>query len=251
MNILDCNELKKSLWACGVDLRTYGRIDSTNSEAKRIAQSERPRRPILFVAETQTAGRGRSGNSFYSAKDCGAYFSLLLPVKEVAESVCLTSIAAVAVFRAVRAVFGLETGIKWVNDLYWNGKKVCGILCEGVTDSIGENYVIVGVGINIASQDFPNEIKEIAGSLNADAGKRFDLIQETVSDLLELCETKDWLSDYRERSIVLDREVRFWNQDGDSCGKAVGIDESGGLEVLLPDGSRTVLRSGEIHLRCL
>ena len=118
--------------ACSVPLRVYGRIDSTNSEAKRYALGGGDA-PMAFVADEQSDGRGRMGRGFYSPAGTGIYLSLLLPWQgESSEAVCLTCAAAVAVHRAILTVTGIETGIKWVNDLYVGDRKVCGILAEAL-----------------------------------------------------------------------------------------------------------------------
>lgn len=241
-------ELYQKSAVLGIDVRAFDVLDSTNSEAKRIALSVSPERPVLIVAGVQTAGRGRNGNTFYSSKG-GAYFSLLLPVQSIPAAVSLTSAASVAVFRAIRSVLGMETGIKWVNDLYYDEKKVCGILCESTVAPNGQSYVIVGIGINIAEQEFPKELEGIAGTLRADVKNTHDLMIETVRNLFALMDSDEWITDYRNHSIVIGREVCFSENGQDHFGFAVGIDGQGRLQVRLSDGSVTALSSGEIHLR--
>lgn len=248
MNMNEIQDRFGQLRQEGTEIRLFDRLDSTNSEAKRAALSEHPAHPVLFVADEQTAGRGRCGNAFDSAKG-GAYFSLLLPVENIPASVPVTCMASVAVYRAIDSLFGIKTGIKWVNDLFLSGKKVCGILAEGVNATGDDRYVIVGIGINLSDREFPETLREIAGSLGVDASRRDELIASVVQTLFVLMRGGDWLGDYRARSIVLGRDVRFWDGASEAFGRAVGIDADGGLEVLLPSGGRVILRSGEIHLR--
>ena len=149
-----------------VTVRVFDEIDSTNTEAKRMV-ADGFKADAILVAHTQTAGRGRMGRSFYSPAQTGAYFSILHTLDTpLCDAVAITSAASVAVMRAIRTLAGIQTDIKWVNDLYYNGKKICGILTEAV--SAGESiHVIVGIGINLDTADFPEELKAIAGSLNA------------------------------------------------------------------------------------
>ena len=135
-----------------VYLKVYQEIDSTNRAAKEAAVTGLAGHGGCVVAGKQTAGRGRRGRSFYSPEEAGLYLSVILkPRGSLKESLLLTAEAAVAVYKAVLRTTGISLGIKWVNDLYYNEKKVCGILTEAVTDfeSGDIDFAVVGIGLNL------------------------------------------------------------------------------------------------------
>jgi len=233
-------------------VRVFDEIDSTNTEAKRMTLDGFCGNALL-VAHSQTAGRGRMGRSFYSPAATGAYFSILHTLSTpLCDAVAITSAAAVAVMRAIRSLAGIQTEIKWVNDLHYNGKKVCGILTEAV--SVGErSHVIVGIGINLDTADFPEELKAIAGSL----GTRLDptaLIAEIYRQIaiyLQDPSSREWLTDYRAHSLVLGRRIA-WTEGGVTReGAAEAIDEDGALLVRNEKNELVRLHTGEISLRPL
>lgn len=252
MERLDRDRIVFALGNLPIEVQIYESIDSTNSEAKRYALSGGGA-PCAFFAESQTAGRGRMGRSFYSPDQTGVYLSLLLRAEEeTADAVLMTTAAAVATWRAIRAVCGITTGIKWVNDLYYQGKKVCGILAESFFAE-GNRYFIIGVGINLYTKDFPTEIQGIAGGL-LDEGKdlRSRLAAEVIQNLYELTRrTGDpgLLEDYRANSMVLGRPITYVENGISFCGVAEEIDSLGRLLVRRADGERVLLASGEISLR--
>ena len=166
------------------ELFYYPTIDSTNTQAKRLLkEGEKP--PFLVVASEQTAGRGRQGKSFYSPKNTGIYLSLVISEKADEDMVSVTTAASVAVCRAVEKLTDEKPEIKWVNDVYVNGKKVCGILCESVLDGQDSASVIIGIGVNITTSHFPSEI-ENAGSLCLDVEKEA-LVAEITNELFKVC----------------------------------------------------------------
>ena len=237
--------------ADGMQIRVFSECTSTNTLAKEAAL-EAPSEAALFVAEQQTAGRGRMGRSFHSPMGAGVYFSLLFPLRQALPSaVSVTCAASVAVMRAIRQLTGVKTEIKWVNDLLLNGKKVCGILTEAVT--VGNaTSLIVGIGINLRPCELPAEIAEIATSLNRETLPRADLIAAILEELLPFLRDpsdRSWLDDYRAHSCVLGRRIlRVENGASLPC-VAESIDDDGGLWVRYPDGRRECLQTGEISIR--
>ena len=144
----------------------YDVIDSTNTQARRLA-GEGDSSPLLIIAREQSAGRGRLGRSFFSPADTGLYMTLLYyPDRSVAELTGLTCAAAWASALAVERLCGISSQIKWVNDLYLGGRKVCGILCESFGTPHG-TAIAVGIGINLTTKDFPDALDSIAGSLQS------------------------------------------------------------------------------------
>ena len=222
--------------------------DSTNARAKAWLRAEN-RGTALFAASEQTDGRGRLGRHFYSPAGSGLYLTVVSHLSSE-KTVGLTCAAAVAVMRAIRTCSGKQCDVKWVNDLFWNGKKVCGILAEAV--SIGKDTaVVVGIGVNLRTAAFPPELQNIAGSLNDDRTPRAVLAAEIVRELfpyLQDSARKDWLDDYRRYSCVIGQDISFTRGDETVAAKAVGIEADGGLTVVTDRGIET-LRTGEITLR--
>ena len=226
-------------------------VDSTNNYAKKlIAQGENS--VFLVASAQQTAGRGRQGKSFYSPAGTGAYMSLVVhPDAPLQNAVSSTTAAAVAVCRAIESTCGKKPGIKWVNDVYLNGKKVCGILTEAVTDfeSATVSSVIIGIGINVSTTRFPSDV-ENGGCLGVSVS-RAKLIASVCDELLKTVggTYSDFIEYYRSRSIVIGKEIKFTENGVSRIAKAVGVDEQGGLQIVTADGERRTLKSGEISIR--
>ena len=225
-------------------------IDSTSSEAKRHAMGGGTI-PALFLAEEQSAGRGRMGRSFFSPKSTGIYLSILIKTDDkLSDPITATTASAVAVRRAILAVTGRSVGIKWVNDLYFAGKKICGILAESFF--VGqERFLIVGVGINLSTVDFPEELREKAGSLfSCETNLRDALAAELAKNLWEILTTPhDFMNEYRAASIVLGQAITYCQNGVERSGVAEAIDDLGRLTVRHEDGTTCLLASGEISLR--
>ena len=233
-------------------VRLFEEIDSTNAEARRsLINGEEG--CILYLANRQTAGRGRLGRSFHSP-ETGVYLSLLFPLtSSLPSAVSVTCAASVAVMHAIRSVTGIQTEIKWVNDLYLQGKKVCGILTEAVT--IGHRTaLIVGIGINLRTSEFPPELCGIAGSLEADNASKEALVIALLQELIPFLQSPEdhrWLADYRRFSCVLGKPVTWVENGVASNGVAIGIDGDGALTLQTDNGKLQTLRTGEISLRLL
>lgn len=238
---LDSEKIKSAL-NFDADILTFETTDSTNIIAEKMA--EKTTSPLLIVAESQTDGRGRNGKSFYSPPS-GLYMSLVTHSDSDYYSLATaTCKAAVAVTRAIEKLTDLEPKIKWVNDIYIDGKKVCGILCRALGGNGRVKHLITGIGINIFTEHFPDEIKHSAGSLN----RKIDinlLSAEIANNLVLLC---DYMDEYRKKSCVIGKEIIYWKNDIEYNGKAIDIDENGGL--IVDNGKeKTTLTSGEITLR--
>ena len=228
------------------ELEIIDGIDSTNNEAKRrISEREYPR-PFVIAAHYQTAGRGRQGRSFYSPKDTGIYLTLVRPFDcPVAGQVGITTRTAVAVARAVELQFGVTPQIKWVNDLYLGGRKICGILCEAVNDYAADRfkYAVIGVGVNVNTAVFPADIADRAGCIRAGrmSDEEFEAFARNIAEQILLA--TDDLSDpayldyYRKHSLVLGREITFTEDGTEYRARAVDIDADGSLVVELLSGA--------------
>ena len=230
----------------------YAETDSTNTQAKRLLTGGEANGTLLVTAEKQTAGRGRQGKTFYSPAQTGIYMSLVVhPNTLLQNAVTATTAAAVAVCKAIERLTDIRPQIKWVNDVYVNDKKICGILTEAVSDfELGiVTSVIVGIGINITTSDFPKDI-ERAGSLNTDI-KRADLIGAVADELLDIIggHFSDFMDYYRNHSMIIGKQINYIENGTVTPAEAVSIDETGGLVVKTENGTEKILKSGEISIR--
>lgn len=241
-------------------LEIHRSVDSTNNRLKAAAEAGAAE-GLALLAEQQTAGRGRLGRSFYSPVGAGLYISLLLRPRLPMEQVTLiTTAAAVAAAEAVERATGREIGIKWVNDLYYRGKKICGILTEASMDLEGGGlaYAVVGIGINVLPppEGFPEELRDRATALYDTPGAcPPDMRSRLAAELLNTFWTlyrrlpdRTFLADYRRRSILTGREIAFLLR-GEPCrGVVRTIDDEARLVVRLPDGREERLLSGEVTI---
>lgn len=237
----------------------FSELDSTNRYLKE--QAEKGALPgTVVLAECQSAGRGRLGRSFFSPGEKGIYMSVLLcPEIELQKSVRITSMAAVAVARAVERVSGVSAQIKWVNDIFLNGKKVCGILTEsGMEYGKGMlKYAVLGIGVNVGPMDFSEELKEIATSVSNESRKtvsRNELAAEILNELAYWYPSLwdgSFLDESRRRSILLGKEILVVDslaEGGSYMARAVDLDDMGHL-LIETNGEQQVLNSGEVSIR--
>lgn len=240
-------------------IKVYKTIDSTNVEAKRIAL-ENGVHGMTLLAEEQTKGKGRLGRSFYSPANTGIYMSILLkPELAGSDAILITTAASVAVCRGIQKVLGICPQIKWVNDVYWENRKICGILTEAVSDfEMGKiDTVVVGIGINYRTEDFPQDLEKRAGSVAMDTSvPRNRLAAAVINEFWEIYShltDRSFMKEYREYSNVIGKEIRFLEQGEWREGRALDIDDDGGLmvECLEEEGRKRVrvLHTGEITLR--
>lgn len=239
-------------------------IDSTNNYLRNLALSGAPAGTVV-IAESQSAGRGRMGRQFASPKGKGVYMSVLLRPEHVTadELSSVSAWVAVAVHNAVFAACGIKSGIKWVNDLTLNNKKICGILTEmSIVSETGHvQYIIVGAGVNVNenADDFPAELHEIATSLQIHSEKphnRVKLAAEMIKSLDKLSQDlphnkQPYLDIYRENCVSVNKEVRLISPAGESVCYSVSVDDDFGLLVRDGDGNEKTVRSGEVSVRGL
>ena len=240
--------------------QVFPALTSTNTVLKALAAEDAPAGTAVLAAE-QTAGRGRLGRSFYSPSASGLYLSLLLrPDLAPGDAPRLTCCAAVAAAEAVSELSGRETGIKWVNDVYMDGKKICGILTEAGLDleSGRVSYVVVGIGVNLRSPEggFPEEIRQIAGAA-FDGLSVPDLrcrLAALILDRLADC-AADPFSDalfeaYARRSFVPGRKITILAPGKEPVpAEALRLNRDYSLQVRLENGSEQKLASGEVSVR--
>lgn len=240
--MINIDEIRNNL-RFNADVRAYDVIDSTNLEAKRLLLSG-VRSPALIVADAQTAGRGRLGRSFDSPRGAGVYMSLIL--KPAGDMVSVTTKTAIAVARAIEALTGIAPDIKWVNDLYVNGRKICGILAETVSNVPG---VVIGVGVNMLKREFPDDIRNTAGALDTHEHRErmIAAIANEMHDIIEL--GGEYMHEYRRRSLVIGKRIAYTQNGATQAATALDIDDNGGLIVRLDNGDTRTLSTGEISLR--
>jgi BirA family biotin operon repressor/biotin-[acetyl-CoA-carboxylase] ligase len=236
------------------------RTASTNLVLKERAAKGEPE-GLVVAAEEQSGGRGRLGRSFYSPAGTGAYFSILLRPKVTADvATMLTAAAAAAVATAIEAVTGVEAVIKWVNDIYCRGKKVCGILTEGAFDmeSGGMEYAVLGIGINVVPPEggFPEELRSVVGAVFENGvpapETRSRLIAEVLNRFYAYYENlpgKPFLDEYKARSFVVGRDVDVIAGDTVRRARALAVDDQCRLMVRFEDGTQGALSSGEVSVR--
>ena len=224
---------------------------STQMDAKAGMEVGRPA-DTLYLAAAQSAGRGRFGRAFFCPSQGGFYMSLhLKPNLPFDQLPSYTILTAGAIYKAVKNLTLMEVDIKWVNDIYYRNKKISGILTEATT-SIETGLVtdvIIGVGFNFFIKDFPAEIKEKADSLFEEkpAISRNELIAEIWKCFYE-SDPEELIYLYKQRSLVLGRQVTFSQKGVDYQGLAKDISDSGQLLVQLTDGQEIWLNSGEVSL---
>ena len=263
-NCLSAGELRAFLSARRMEtVLCLDTVDSTNSHLRQLAIEGAPAGQVV-LSNSQTAGRGRRGRTFYSPRDTGLYLSMLLcPSDAPAATAALTAWTAVSVCDAVQEVCGVRPGIKWVNDLILSSQKVGGILTElSVEAESGHvQYVVVGIGLNVNTmpQDLPAEVRGQATSLAAEIGRtvpRAELAAALIRRLDRMRE--DWPSRmeeyrqaYRADSITVGRAVCVQTAQGMQKGTAEAIQEDFSLLVRRPAATPMVLNSGEVSVRGL
>lgn len=248
----------ETLWA-GHPVKFYDAVDSTNLRAMQEAESGAPE-GTLIVADMQTAGRGRRGRSWQSPAGTNVYFTLILrPDYKPDKTSMVTLVMALAVAEGIEAACGLQTQIKWPNDIVINGRKVCGILTEMRAERDSVQHVVAGAGVNVGLQAFAPELAEKATSLQAECGvrvsraslmvhvmKAFEKYYGIFQDTLDLSGLRE---KYESLLVNRDREVHVLDPGGDFAGVSRGINNAGELLVELPDGKLVTVYAGEVSVR--
>ncbi len=244
--------------ASNFQLEVRQSVSSTNTLAKEMAAQGAVEGTVLIALE-QTEGRGRMGRSFYSPSSSGIYFSIILrPKLKLEDSLLITTATAVAVSQAIETVAGVKSGIKWVNDIYLGDKKVCGILTEASLnfESGSLEYAIVGIGINIDTNDFPEDISHVAGALFSQkpTGSPITsiLVAEVLNNMAKCMNTltdKAYLDEYRRRSFLIGKDILVLKGKETLYAKAIDIDDQARLVVEYEDKTIEALNSGEVSVR--
>lgn len=238
-------------------LLEFSSLDSTNNYAKKLALDGAKEKTVI-IAKKQTAGRGQVGRTFFSPEGTGLYMSVILrPEFDFSFFPFITSAAAVAVSNAIDKFTDTKTKIKWVNDIFLNGKKICGILTESVVCQEEKPFAVLGIGVNLTrpENDYPDEIKDIAGCIFENKDNITSLGEDLAKEILtqffkiyHLIPEKQFLYNYRQKSILIGKSVSFEHKGLKLCGKALDIDQNANLVVETADGIIT-LSSGKASVR--
>ena len=243
----------------GRQIKYFSRIDSTNQYAKRIAEEGAPD-GTLIIADEQTAGKGRSGRTWVTPPSEAIAFTLLLRPKLSPDRISMvTLVMGLAVVNAVNALYDVNAGIKWPNDVVIGGRKLCGILTEMSAEVRQVNHIVIGVGINANLTSFPEEIKEIATSLKLEVGhavNRAELIARVMTEFERLYagfeaqgDLGPVMQEYNDLCLNTGNKVRVLDPNGEYTGISRGINSMGELLVETEDGQMREVYAGEVSVR--
>lgn len=261
-NILSKEIIKKNTTAkvFGKEIDILKTVDSTNNYLKLKAQ-DKADEGLVAIAEQQTEGKGRKGKSFFSPTGSSIYMSVLLKPKiKISNINLITIIAAISVVEAIYNTTEIQTSIKWVNDVMYNNKKLCGILTEAsIEGESGDiNYIVLGIGINVKKINFPDDIKNVATSLGNITSIDYNR-NELIGQLLTQLENNynklfsnnqcELINSYRNYLSMLGNEINVILSDSTYRAKALDIDENAHLIIQLPSGEITKINCGEISIK--
>ncbi len=242
-----------------VRLHIFDELSSTNDTAMTMAQDANDEFTDyeVVIASHQTNGRGRRGRSFYSPEDTGLYMSITVrPQMCTDEVMYITAATAVALANAIEYATGCTAQIKWVNDIFVENKKTCGILTEASLDAVNNcfNYVVVGVGVNLSVPEngFPNELKDTAGALSEKTVDKSFFAAVAIQCFIDAytgIRSMSFLTEYRQRQFILGKGINVIKADGTRQAVAQTVDDECRLVVEYPDGTTEALYSGEVSIR--
>ena len=258
MSKAEIESLVDTKWA-GKNVVYYDEIDSTNNRAKEAGDNGAAH-GTLFVADMQVAGKGRRGRVWKSPSGSSIYMTILLyPEISPLKAPQLTLVMAIAVAEGIKEVTGLDTKIKWPNDIVVNGRKICGILTEMSTEIDYINHVVIGAGINVNQDDFPEDIRKTASSLKMELGKqvkRSELIAAIMKsfekdyEIFVKTEDLSGLQElYNSMLVNLDRDVKVLEPGNEYEAHALGINKTGELIVRTAEGEEKEIYAGEVSVR--
>lgn len=251
-------EILNTKWA-GCEVVYLDETDSTNVQARKLAEEGAPH-GTLVVADRQHGGKGRLGRSWESPAGEGIWMSLILrPEISTLSASMLTLVLALAVEKGLRVVAGVDSQIKWPNDLILNGRKICGILTEMSSSQMDIQYVVAGIGINVSQREFPEELKTIASSLYMETGELFErervvaAVMEAVEQFYDIFmatgDMSGLIERYNGRLVNMNQEVCVLAPSGEFRGISRGITSTGSLIVTMEDGTEREVISGEVSVR--
>lgn len=242
-------------------LYVYESIGSTNDTLIDMAKDGCEDGSVI-VALSQTNGHGRSGRSFFSPPGGNLYMSILIRNVDIDRMSLVTPAGAVATLQGIKDICNKETGIKWVNDLYFNSKKICGILAQAYNISTDNQFIVIGIGINVREidEDVPADIKNVYGFLYE---KNEICLNESIKMIRKLAASiychymdiyknhfsSDFMKIYRKYSMVINKEVSYLSGDEECRINVTGIDDMGALITRDSNGNEKKYSDGEIRIR--
>ena len=234
------------------DIKIFDTLSSTNDFAKELINSNNFVHGTTIITNSQTKGRGRFARTFFSPANTGIYFSTILkkplPIKDVS---LITLISAIAVCRAITKLTNLNPQIKWINDIYLNNKKICGILVENICDfnNMKSKAIVSGIGINISTENFPKDIQDKAGSIMCNNLSRSKLIAEILNNIFDLSEdvyNKQIIEEYKTLSLVLNKRISYTKDNKIFTATAIDINNNGNLIVRDDNNCISILDCEEV-----
>lgn len=251
------SRLHTKFW--GQETVFFEETDSTNNVIKRMAE-EGAAHGTLAIAEIQTAGRGRRGRQWASPKGSGIWMSFLLRPEILPQKASmLTLVTALAVRQAILKVCQLPVLIKWPNDIVSRGRKVCGMLTEMSAELEWVHYVVIGIGINVNMEEFPEEIRETATSLRMECERKInrssliaafgEAFEEYYEQFMKSGDLSLLMEEYNQYLVNCGKKVKIIDPAGEYTGVSAGINAQGELLVTDEEGSLRTVRSGEVSVR--
>jgi BirA family biotin operon repressor/biotin-[acetyl-CoA-carboxylase] ligase len=257
LNDLSEQEIKQNLLEQykNFDIKIFDTLSSTNDFAKELINSNSFTDGTTIIANSQTGGRGRFARTFFSPEDTGVYFSTILkkslPIKYI---FLITFISAIAVCRAITKLTNLNPQIKWINDIYLNDKKICGILVENICDfnNMQSKAIVSGIGINISTKKFPEDIQDKAGSIMCSNLSRNKLVAEILNNIFDLIKdiyNKKVIEEYKSLSLVLNKQITYTKDNKIYTATAIDINDNGNLIVKDENNNISALECEDISIK--
>ena len=251
--IIDKNKILSYLNNKSIGIEVLNKTTSTNDYIKK--HLDKPF--FVVIAKSQTKGRGRLNRTFYSAKNRGVYMSVLIkPNSHISKSVRLTTLTSIIVANAIEKLTQLKVQIKWVNDLFINGKKVCGILTES-SSNFNENklnYAVIGIGVNVYGSRIHRNIKAIATSIEKESKVKIDvnkfiaLIIDGFSNLDNLIENGEFLKEYKQRLFILNKKITVVSNQESYEAIALDVNDDGAL-IVSRNNELITINAGEVSIK--
>ena len=242
----------------GIIAVEYDVTDSTNERAKVHARDSWTGEPLLFIADEQTKGRGRYSRKFYSKRGQGVYLSLLFrPNIDINDTTSITALSAVSMIKAISEQVNADVKIKWVNDLILGSRKLGGILIEGAINPETKiyDYLIAGIGVNLYSEEFDEEIQSIATSLEDETGTKIDkttLVKSFVRHFIEgirFPDSEELFAEYSARLVTTGKAVTVKTVTEEYDATAISLNRDYSITVITPGGEEKRIYTGEVSVK--
>ncbi|MCD7808281.1 MAG: biotin--[acetyl-CoA-carboxylase] ligase [Erysipelotrichaceae bacterium] len=249
-DIIFMNHIKDNIPDFYKTIEFYDHIESTNN----LMKATRYREGDIVIADHQSAGRGRNDRTFHSPQKVGLYFSFVIePQLTVYDSLKITAICAVSLIKTIMKNYPLEPSIKWVNDIILNNKKVAGILCEAALEmnTAKIQKMVIGIGLNVHQQVFPDDLKNIATSLENECDRfveREKIMIDFLNYFYEDYKNLSFIDDYKKYSCILHQNITVYQNNQSYNAYVLDINDDASLKVLVNNEEKT-LNSGEITIR--